>query len=475
MGIFDDFRNQNIRITYSGDRNRAAAFAPKAKQIIERAQGLLDLGVNLGFTRSTRFVLDNDTVLDLKITDGVTSPMVSGNITAKTPTAVSGAVEVKNLVEAYCPPLPEPQPGRRMFTQLFDGSDRSVPENDRAFRLYDSDTWQSFGSIPYSCTYEGGNTYTGTHQWMNVSLSGLSPVIWRGQERDSFVSDDNFGLFWGTKTGRFEIAPPYFQNGAPCNLGCLNSNDCGPDCGGEDCRNYIHALAGSKFGTGAAQLADEYRIRFGTGLQFTDVTDSLGNAIAIERTAHVFQRRGSSISKFVDRNGNGDFTGDFNTPDVEIVFLQRDPFYGCGRALGIFYNADDGVGLFGDDQGAWTSVEGLRGWGDTFGQDLTPDSYDLNWFCQNANRLFPLLGPPTFLGTFPRLMGLQIMGSDNSPIAYASPTIVGGLGYANAAYAGRSFWMYLDGDGFFTGDAQVSQNIYYETPGTAEEITFVSK
>ena len=54
MGLYDELRNQNVRITVDGDKNYAAGLFGKVKRIIEKVQGKLDLGVNEGFLKQQR-------------------------------------------------------------------------------------------------------------------------------------------------------------------------------------------------------------------------------------------------------------------------------------------------------------------------------------------------------------------------------------------------------------------------------------
>ena len=196
--------------------------------------------------------------------------------------------------------------------------------------------------------------------------------------------------------------------------------------------------------------------------------------LAIERQAIVFQRYGYCAPYTYTRFGpTREITTTFCLPDVEVVFLFANPIFGCPPALGIFYNGDDGTPLTSNGTGDFNDSEGIGGWGNANFGDITPSVYDINWFCQNAVSIYPSLGPPLFLGTFPRLHNFHIVyGSRNYANVLATPNIWGSLGYARGPYSRRTFWMEMDAEGFLNGNTQISENVYDGQNGTENEISF---
>lgn len=453
MGIYDELRNQNVKIRTKGNTDAARSHFGKVKKIIEQIQGSLELGVNEGFNKTQRVPLDDFSILDIQISPGVLTPMIQATITARAPEGERAVAVIKDLVLENCPPLPQGREGRRMFTQLM---------GDRSDTTEDQKNYQQIGAERFSWTLGTFiNEALQTEYWRHsrVDLKDWE-ITYRGQEHKSVGLDFNGSVnFSGNRWSALGTnhVSGYCSNFSNLFASCFEVPYwCDSD-------NYIRIFSVAAYnGTiiGNAVLpstapwdAETLRVRgvrVGEAYQATNLKDEDGFTIMVRRRAVVFQRAGGKTTVF---NTRLQANVDYIYPDGELVFLERDPFLSCPRAIGVFYNGSDGENLFPEyEQGDWSdgrlgTFEGINGWCDTFGTFTnTADVYDWAWYCQNALQLCPIfLGG---VGVAPGVTHLSFVGAGNRSYIDATPQFQTDYGYATAAYCGRTFWFPQNSQGY---------------------------
>lgn len=467
MGIYDSYRNQNVKIRFEGNNDAAKALLPRAKKIIEKVQGSLDLGINQGINKTQRILLDDYSYLDINISPGVTTPIVLATITSRIEKAAQVGAEIKEIVELYCPGLPVGEPGKRLFTQLM-GDELDTPEERKSFKQVENYIYGAVRGVQVGCSPP--DNFSGWVTYFRPDLSEIPQggVLYNGARMTQFGIDGygNVNMESGDQRwGYLGFATTFF----PQSL----SSDFDNICGGINCyyvscgaTNFIAVngqvawdnlgWAGGGGGTVAGGVAwdgaepppngpyftynyPNWRInrgvRHGSGYEQTGIVDQDGNEILLERQAVVVQGKS------------------FNC-DQELVFLEKNPLFGCPRGIGVFYNGADGTSL---EDTLYTGQalvgnrdypmeDGLSGWCSIFAS--TQDCYDLNWFMANVASLCPQLTGG--IGSLPMIQSLKFVGDRNTPYLLATPNIQGDLGYAAPSTCGRTFWFYQDSQGYIT-------------------------
>lgn len=143
MGIYDEYRDGISTITLGGDRAKAAQFIPQARKMAEVIQGKLDLGTNLGMDYKDSVQLDENTIMRIELSPGVTNKTMKMEIISSVPKPRGVGKTVKTQAESRCAVLPLSRPDARMFTHLFghDVSGIHLPFN--TFEQSDVETTQT--------------------------------------------------------------------------------------------------------------------------------------------------------------------------------------------------------------------------------------------------------------------------------------------------------------------------------------------
>jgi hypothetical protein len=434
MGIYDTLRNQTVKVRTAGNSDAAKALIPRAKKVIEKIQGSLDLGINEQMNKTQRILLDDYAYLDVNISAGVTSPIITATITANVERAAQVGEEIKTIVVNRCPGLPLGEPGRRLFTQLM-GDTEELSEEIWSFQRIPEDKYSS-GTAEFDNEIGQSSWYN----WKRVDLKG-SPIRYRGDVYDNVGIDASGNVNFDLGNRWADLG---YATDGPCILG--GGYLCDTWIAQCDAHNYIaqNAFVGSDAGVMTVPQEELFRyrilaglgidpygvaVRAGEAVQPTGEQDQDGNYVFVLRKAVIFQNIG--IPNVY--------------PDSELVFLEPDAMLGCPRAIGVFYNAFDGTPLREAYPGnnSFVMDDGLDGWCSVAA--TTSDTYDINWFCENAASICPSL--TNGVGSFPVLTTLKFVGANNQPYAYATPVFQSDLGYAALAYAGRTFWFLQDGQG----------------------------
>lgn len=470
MGIYDTLRNQTVRIRTAGNNDAARALIPRAKKVIEKVQGSLELGVNEGMNKTQRILLDDYSYLDINIQAGVVSPIIQATITSRVEKAAQVSAELKDIIDLHCPGFPVGKEGKRMFTQLL-GDMPDTPEERKSFKQVENYIYGAVRGVQVGCTPP--NNLSGWVSYFRPDLSQHPDggVLYNGARMNQFGIDGfgNVNMESGDQRwGGLGFGTTYFPQdliggfetvcgGINCyyvECGATNFIGVNGNIGAEYGWTFTPQSAGGVFFDGANPPPMPYftytfpqwrlnrGVRYGSGYEQTGLVDQEGNDLLLERRAVVVQ--GQS----------------FRT-DNELVFLEKNPLFGCPRGIGVFYNGSDGVpisevatyydvttGAYVPDRGNsdYPMEDGLAGWCGIFAS--TADCYDLNWFMANVAALCPSLTGG--IGSLPMIQTLKFVGAQNTPYLVATPDIQGDLGYASPSTNSRTFWFNQDSEGYIT-------------------------
>ncbi len=419
MGIFDEYRDSNSTITLAGDKGAAAQYIPQARKFAEIMQGKLDLGTNLGMDYKDTITLDKNTIMNVRLSPGVTNPTMHIEISSNPAVAPEPVAISKDTDYLFCPRLPMSKPGARMFTHLFDHDVQGAPPflKNPDFRQNTARKVKTDYILPTSdqgayCSTDGepGSGNLLFHNEVDLSrpfqvLGGPSTKLFLHSHWIGLRSPNVFLSFPGSVIPLnmpCDCEYPGFPTFTP------NPEVLGPG------NNFVLCME-KNFGTlcfpNRSFDGDTYLVEGSVSLP----VQKLLNLVNSEDDPNI-----DHITRdFALINWTSDFS------EHEIVFLY--PAEGCPAAVGFFFGGLSGI------------------------RETTYGGHVTSLLCTFSVAAGPCL---TQVGSIPDGWGGYFVGAQRQAIAYTScfeSAAQRSTTRADENLGGRSFWFVLNEDGFPNG------------------------
>jgi hypothetical protein len=445
MGIYDEQnREWSTNRRFLGDVRKAKSFIKLGDKIVEKVKGNLDLGANLGHGVRDRFIVDDDTTIDVHVQEGVTNPMATVTITAGSLNVPEEQGEEFVGALPLCPDLPHGRPGARMFTQLL-GHQRGDTDSG-----YDEREILDFATMndPDGFCDDPGDDSRPVFEFPR-------PFNFAGEE----VTHGYLNQWDVFLHGPSSLYANVFATGAPCDFGGgvsgINRDS------DEGCRIGLGHGGGCSITNPNTSFSNTH-IRTITGVAGIAGIDLVtGEPTSIQREFVAFNWDYTVINPTGQSgplcNCTAGSHGAGEVGELEIVFIyieDEDQKAGsaCQMAVGIFFGGSDGrqPWLFRDWLGINISGDDSRNLLD----NVVTDQWHGPAMC--AEWPWALIQ----FGRFPNPWYAMMTGTDGRVSAYLGDGGVrgahsgneGGLyGSDNSAqswYNSRNVWWYLDSEGF---------------------------
>jgi len=411
MGIFDEERNWTTRFRYTGDNPKAGVvFRPLALKVLERLKGNLDLGLNLGMSFTKHIVLDDNTIMHIRIDPGVTNEMADINIVSDMPSHKRPTQIGEEFDTNFCPPLPVSDEGE-VFSELLGMN----------FNEMDTDGDEDLITIGTDDFDTPDGNFEENLDWYKHDLE--RPIRFMGQEREFFYINAAQWTFSGL---------PFHANFSPAPMiDFIAGNDCAG--GGIDfCgQNVIN-------GNGVWD-------NFGEGILF-----NWGHSMAIH---HPPSRTPEGVTGLIDNlNGGTRLLRIYDGPFIQTTATGQ---ANVRRCVILQLNNFEVVYVY----------SGQIGFGDARASGCPAA---IGWFFRDPS--FPVVFPGDVLDVdtgsvfggswlLPAGCASECEGGDSTPIFTAcglTDEAFIALAFVNLTFKHelnkKSFWVYLDGDGFPTGE-----------------------
>lgn len=441
MGIYDEYRDGISTITLGGDRARAAQFIPQARKMAEVIKGKLDLGTNLGMDYKDSVQLDDNTIMKIELSPGVTNATMKMEIISSVPKPRPVGITQKIGLENRCAVLPLSRPGARMFTHMFNHDVQGIKLPATTFNQSAAKVTQTpyispsleQGAYCSSTPFPGNGSELFHHQSrldQPFQLMGQAVSVlymhdgWIGTlSPNVFLSFNNSVMAKNAPcTMDFPGSPTFTPN--PESLGpgnnfavCMRKNAGENICFKSD--GFLVDLVEGEVFIFFDQTQEEKEFKTDEG----DEQTKEGDAPASATFAAEGETRHFALISWANEGGEGVHA------DREIVFLYGTDL--CPAAVGFFYGG----------------IDGIFPWSYT-----GPNTFLSPLMCKFPK---PGLGPPPLIeNDVPRAEGPYFIGAQRQGLAWVGgeDTLkTRGTDKADVHLNSRSFWFELTAEGFPNG------------------------